>query len=307
MTLTRHGVRMGDTVRLITGETIVVSHVSEWYEDREGRHEGPWVSAKGAPLVRRRFDEIVEVVGRNPNICVLCGEGVTSKNPAEYPYCKGCHYTGAAAEDMRSIQIAGLKIMSGADNVSIWHTGGGCFQMTFQWNDTPHYTWAATDGEACLPDKDGRPIQGGWGWVGRYFYNPDDDQQTDDHLDYEGMTVLEPPVSPWGDTSDRYWDEYPTHCLSDQQIAEAVRDDHDRLKEGEMDYLYIRAWGRMMGSNLSYIADQVSEARKEKAPEDALYKSSETGRWETMSNFAGTADTRRQIEATVASMGGQAA
>jgi hypothetical protein len=74
-----------------------------------------------------------------------------------------------------------------------------------------------------------------------------------------------------------------------------------------MDYLYIRAWGRMMGSNYSYIADQVSEARKEKAPEDALYKSSETGRWQTMSSFGGTADTRDQVEALVASMRGEAA
>ena len=49
-----------------------------------------------------------------------------------------------------------------------------------------------------------------------------------------------------------------------------------------MDYPYIRAWGRHMGSNLSYIADQVSEARKDKAPEDATFKSADTGEWHTM-------------------------
>jgi len=55
-----------------------------------------------------------------------------------------------------------------------------------------------------------------------------------------------------------------------------------------MDYPYIRAWGRHMGSNLSYIADQVSEARKDKAPEDATFKSADTGEWHTMRDFKGT-------------------
>jgi hypothetical protein len=38
-----------------------------------------------------------------------------------------------------------------------------------------------------------------------------------------------------------------------------------------MDYPYIKAWGWMMGSNDSYIRDQVEKARRMKAPADAIY------------------------------------
>ena len=38
-----------------------------------------------------------------------------------------------------------------------------------------------------------------------------------------------------------------------------------------MDYKYIRAWGHMMGSKDYYIQDQIEQARKDKAPQDAIY------------------------------------
>ena len=38
------------------------------------------------------------------------------------------------------------------------------------------------------------------------------------------------------------------------------------------DYPYIRAWGRMMGSNWSYVEDQMARARVDRAPADAIYK-----------------------------------
>lgn len=230
MTLNVEDVRMGDTVRLVSGETIVVSHVSLAYEDRSGLHEGPWVSARGGRLGQHHLNEVVEVVAVNPYSCKLCGDGCTSNNPEKYPYCKNCHYTGAAAEDVRAGMLAEMKEISGADEVGIWHTGGGCFQLTFTWKDTPHYSWASTDGEASLPsDEDGNPIRDGWGWVGRYFYNPDNDQGSSSHPDYEGSNVLEPTLGAFGEDSDRYWNEYPAHCLTDQQVAEAARDDHWRL------------------------------------------------------------------------------
>jgi len=72
-----------------------------------------------------------------------------------------------------------------------------------------------------------------------------------------------------------------------------------------MDYPYIRAWGRHMGSNLSYIADQVSEARKDKAPEDATFKSADTGEWHTMRDFKGSMVTRDQIESAAAKLKGE--
>jgi hypothetical protein len=45
-----------------------------------------------------------------------------------------------------------------------------------------------------------------------------------------------------------------------------------------MDYKYIRAWGKMMGSFKYYVDDQVERAIRDKAPEDAVYQRSD-GRW----------------------------
>lgn len=38
-----------------------------------------------------------------------------------------------------------------------------------------------------------------------------------------------------------------------------------------MDYLYIRAWGKMLHSFDYYVQEQVRKAREDKAPEDATY------------------------------------
>lgn len=69
-----------------------------------------------------------------------------------------------------------------------------------------------------------------------------------------------------------------------------------------MDYPYIRAWGEQMGSHRSYILDQVSEARKEKAPEDAFYRSADTGEWVRWKDFNGSVLTRGHIESRVAEL-----
>jgi len=39
-----------------------------------------------------------------------------------------------------------------------------------------------------------------------------------------------------------------------------------------MDYLYIRAWGRLLGSYQYYIAAEVAQAQQDKAPHDAIFK-----------------------------------
>jgi hypothetical protein len=47
------------------------------------------------------------------------------------------------------------------------------------------------------------------------------------------------------------------------------------------DYPFIAAWGRRMGSMAYYIADQREMARKDGAPQRAIYKD-QGGRWRTM-------------------------
>lgn len=44
------------------------------------------------------------------------------------------------------------------------------------------------------------------------------------------------------------------------------------------DYLYIRAWGKLLGSSQAYIHGQVATARTENAPEDSLFKHTD-GLW----------------------------
>lgn len=45
-------------------------------------------------------------------------------------------------------------------------------------------------------------------------------------------------------------------------------------------YRYIQAWGEMMGSREYYISQQITEAKDDEAPENAIYKR-EQGSWET--------------------------
>jgi hypothetical protein len=57
-----------------------------------------------------------------------------------------------------------------------------------------------------------------------------------------------------------------------------------------MDYPYIRAWGRMIGSKDYYITMQIEQARQDAAPNDATYKSSD-GHWHTIADVT-REDTR---------------
>jgi hypothetical protein len=63
------------------------------------------------------------------------------------------------------------------------------------------------------------------------------------------------------------------------------------------DFPYIRAWGRMMGSNQSYIDAEVEKAREENAPPTAIYKNSgnRVG-WSTYEDIT-REDTKHLIDA----------
>jgi hypothetical protein len=69
------------------------------------------------------------------------------------------------------------------------------------------------------------------------------------------------------------------------------------------DYLHIRAWGKMMQSNQSYIEDQVEEARADGAPQDAIYQDFGTKKWKIYSDVSNP-DTRRAVDAILKVMGG---
>lgn len=77
-----------------------------------------------------------------------------------------------------------------------------------------------------------------------------------------------------------------------------------------MDYVYIRAYGRMMGSSANYVADQVAEARKDKAPANATHKRSgyeQDGQWSTLDDIEDNPTgrrTREQVEQIAEKMRG---
>jgi hypothetical protein len=63
-----------------------------------------------------------------------------------------------------------------------------------------------------------------------------------------------------------------------------------------MNYIYIRAWGEMMGSNNSYIRDQLATAKEDHAPGNAIYKG-EDGEWHTIEEVR-SGNRRQQLERT---------
>lgn len=146
-------IRMGDTVRLRNGETIIVAHKMEGYTDRDGEHPGPFVAARGVSFDRYLLADVVEVVERNPRSCRFCGEGVTSRDP-DIDYCSLCFYTGRALTDERGDLLAALAAIPNVTGANVWHTGGGCFLLAVTLTDGRLI--ALTDGEAELPEK-GQP------------------------------------------------------------------------------------------------------------------------------------------------------
>jgi hypothetical protein len=76
-----------------------------------------------------------------------------------------------------------------------------------------------------------------------------------------------------------------------------------------LDYVYVRAWGRAMGSHPSYIADQVAQARKDKAPPNATYKRvGKDGSWATMDDIQNNStgrNSREHVEKIAAQLRGE--
>lgn len=52
------------------------------------------------------------------------------------------------------------------------------------------------------------------------------------------------------------------------------------------DYRAIREWDRRLGSSFYYTHEQIAKAKRDGAPEDAIYKRTETGEWATVSDLA---------------------
>lgn len=59
------------------------------------------------------------------------------------------------------------------------------------------------------------------------------------------------------------------------------------------DYKWIRHWGAMMGSQPFYVDAQVERARKEHAPENAIYR--DLDGWKTTADIS-SSDTVRRLE-----------
>jgi hypothetical protein len=68
----------------------------------------------------------------------------------------------------------------------------------------------------------------------------------------------------------------------------------------DMDYLYIRAWHSTSGSFQYYIDNLVMEARKDNAPQNAIYKSHD-GKWQTIEDCKNER-TASRVEAEVRRM-----
>lgn len=181
--------RLGDLIELRSGERLVVDGVSDWYGDKDGRHDGPWVRTK--TWERHLLSEVVRVVKRNPRECRFCGEGVTSTNP-DLDYCRTCHYGGRAQNDQHSDILdqfhAGLP---DARYIGIEHTGGGCFWFAVYGPEESPYYWAMTNGDGGIPNfADGE----GWAMVYRYCDEDVSREVVIDGVTYhesEGIPVLE--------------------------------------------------------------------------------------------------------------------
>ena len=65
----------------------------------------------------------------------------------------------------------------------------------------------------------------------------------------------------------------------------------------QLDYPYLRAWCRMMGSAQYYTDMQIERAREDKAPQTAIYLDND-GVWKTFENI-GREDTKERIRTMV--------
>ena len=67
-----------------------------------------------------------------------------------------------------------------------------------------------------------------------------------------------------------------------------------------MDYKYVRAWGQSLGSHGYYIEEQIANAKKDNAPQTAIYKRQD-GTWATFEEIKRD-DTKEEIIRLVENM-----
>lgn len=71
-------------------------------------------------------------------------------------------------------------------------------------------------------------------------------------------------------------------------------------KRATMDYLYIRAWGKLLCSLPYYVEREIEKARRANAPQTAIYQRQD-GSWATFGQIR-SGDTRDAIAALVQQM-----
>jgi hypothetical protein len=74
-------------------------------------------------------------------------------------------------------------------------------------------------------------------------------------------------------------------------------------KPNDKPYLHIRAWGELLRSSSYYVRDEVEKARRDDAPDDAIYE--HQGRWFTIHDITSPV-TRSRIAALVEELKGTA-
>lgn len=145
----QNDITAGDTVKLRTGETVIVDGLWDSYSDRDGEHPGPGITTAG-DYRHVVLTEVSEIVRKNERRCIYCGGGVTSTNP-DVDFCRMCHYTGTAKEHDIAPLIDALQDRDNVASAAVWHTGGGCFLLAVKLTDGRLAT--CTAGDASLPDE----------------------------------------------------------------------------------------------------------------------------------------------------------
>lgn len=158
---------------------------------------------------------VISIVERESQPCRSCGHESenTPEQYANYPYCRGCHYVGAAAEDRHLNDLAAFRSAFPDAEVGVEHTGGGCFWLAFRWEGDPVF-YCATAGEAELPEDDA--WNDGWGVVCRYL------EDENGYMDDEECAIVA--------ASDPYGENGTPTFLTKRQVIAAIKKDR-KLRE----------------------------------------------------------------------------
>lgn len=201
---TSEEIRLGDAVRLPNGATITVESKYDWYEDATGRHDGPFVGARGTSQ-HYLVADVVEVVLRNERLCVFCGEGVTATT-SETDFCRNCFYTGRSWERKLAPLLARIDEIDEVVSTAVWHTGGGCFNLAV----------TLADGRLLTPSEGFRSDDDGTVWPEPGFPDADDPES-------RWSMVVSASEEAWSE-----WDEskvwIPQDLYDDDGLVAAIRE-----------------------------------------------------------------------------------